>query len=127
MRIAKKRFALGEIHQAQSINNDSNENNNTSKKNNKRFISKFENIKILYTNADQLPNKKDDLLQLIAGNEPDVIMMTEVIPKQQKHLIPSSLLHINDYTQYLSFDVESENLGTSGINIRRHQVRHALL
>ena len=30
--IAKKRFALGEIHQAQSINNDSNEKNNTSKK-----------------------------------------------------------------------------------------------
>ena len=54
----------------------------------------FENIKILYTNADQLPNKKDDLLQLIAGNEPDVIMITGVIPKQQKHLMPSSLLHM---------------------------------
>ena len=63
----------------------------------------FENIKILYTNADQLP---------IAGNEPDVIMITEVIPK---HLIPSSLLHINDYTQYLNFDMESETLGTPGI------------
>ena len=38
-----------------------------------------------------------------------------MIPKQQKNLIPSSLLHIEGYTQYLNFDIESVNLGTPGI------------
>ena len=42
-------------------------------------------------------------------------MITEVIPKQQIYLIQSSLLHIEGYTQYLNFDTESVNLGTSDI------------
>ena len=37
-------------------------------------------LMVLYTNADQFLNKKDELLQLIAGNEPNIII-TEVIPK----------------------------------------------
>ena len=40
-------------------------------------------LKVLYTNADQLINKRDDLSMKIAGNEPDLIMVTEVIPKAQ--------------------------------------------
>ena len=39
------------------------------------------NLVVLYTNADQFLNKKDELLQLIAGNEPNIIIITEVIPK----------------------------------------------
>ena len=74
----------------------------------------LDTIKVLYTNADQLPNKKDDLLLFIAGNEPDIIMITEVIPKQQKNIIPPSLLHIEGYTQFFNFDIESENLGSCG-------------
>ena len=50
------------------------------------------NIKVLYTNADQFPNKKDDLLMFIAGKKVDIIMVTEMIPKQQKNVIPPSLL-----------------------------------
>ena len=37
---------------------------------------------VLYTN-DQFLNKKDELLQLIAGNEPNIMIITEVIPKAQ--------------------------------------------
>ena len=40
-------------------------------------------LKILYTNADQFVNKRDDLLMLIAGNEPDIILINETIPKAQ--------------------------------------------
>ena len=36
-----------------------------------------DNIKVLYTNADQFPNKKDDLLMFTAGNSVDIIMITE--------------------------------------------------
>ena len=38
-------------------------------------------LKFFYPNADQFVNKRDDLAAVIAGNEPDVIMITEVIPK----------------------------------------------
>ena len=40
-------------------------------------------LKFLYTNADQFVNKRDDLLARIAGDEPDVILITEFIPKSQ--------------------------------------------
>ena len=51
---------------------------------------------------------------LITGEEPDMIMITEVIPKAQVHPIPLSLLALPGYTVYLSFDNLKPNLGTSG-------------
>ena len=37
----------------------------------KTGISKIsDNLKAMYTNADRFLNKKEDLLELIAGNEP---------------------------------------------------------
>ena len=47
-------------------------------------------IKFFYTNADQFVNKRDDLLARIAGEEPDVIMITEVIPKSQINLVTTN-------------------------------------
>ena len=37
----------------------------------------------MYSNVDQLLSKMDDLLMLIASDEPDIMMLTEVIPKAQ--------------------------------------------
>ena len=42
-------------------------------------------------------------------------MVTEMIPKQQKNVIPPSLLNINGYELFCNFDINKENLGTSGI------------
>ena len=39
------------------------------------------NLSIFYINADQFLNKTDDLAMLIAGSEPDIIMITKVLPK----------------------------------------------
>ena len=39
-----------------------------------------ENLNILYTNADQFLNKREELLILIANDNPDLIIITEVIP-----------------------------------------------
>ena len=39
-------------------------------------------MKCLYSNVDQLLNKMEDLKLLIASNEPDIWMPTEVIPKR---------------------------------------------
>ena len=103
-----RQHVLGEIPQAHKLNND-NVKESISKSHTKIKGCTLDDIKVLYTNADQLPNKKDDLMLFIADNEPDIIMITEVIPKQQKNVIPIVLLD-----HYFNFDIENENLGSSG-------------
>ena len=71
-------------------------------------------LKVLFTNADQLINKRDDLSVKIAGNEPDLIMVTEVIPKAQALPISPALLALPGYNLYASFDLAKPNLGESG-------------
>ena len=48
-------------------------------------------LSCLYSNVDQLLNKMDELRMLIASNEPDIMMFTEVIPKAQKTPITSKI------------------------------------
>ena len=72
-------------------------------------------IKCLYTNADQFVNKRDDLSMFIASDKPDVIFITEVIPKSQVNPITQALLDIDDYNCLLNFNPEDPNLGSSGI------------
>ena len=69
----------------------------------------------LYTNADQFVNKRDDLLASIAGNEPDIILITEVIPKSQINPIPTPLLDVEGYSPHFNFNPSDEKLGESGI------------
>ena len=71
-------------------------------------------LKCLYTNADQLVNKRDDLCMAIAGQEPDVILITEVIPKAQTIPIDLALLSVPGYSTFTSFDPSERNLGRSG-------------
>ena len=68
----------------------------------------------MYTNADQLVNKRDDLAMHIAGKEPDLILVTEVIPKAQTIPISTALLALPGYTLYTNFDLAKSNLGQSG-------------
>ena len=51
----------------------------------------------------------------IAGNEPDIMMVNEVIPKAQTHPIPLALLSIPGYTMYANFDPSEGKLGRSGL------------
>ena len=69
---------------------------------------------MIYTNIDQFINKRDDLCMLIAGDEPDLILLTEVIPKAQVHPIPPATLSLPDYTLYVNFDPTEANLGRGG-------------
>ena len=41
----------------------------------------IDSLKVLYTNADQLLNKVHDLQTFIAGDEPDLILISELLPK----------------------------------------------
>ena len=51
---------------------------------------------------------------LIADDVPDVIMITEVIPKVQKNPIPDTLLYIEGYKLFKNFEEVDSNLGVSG-------------
>ena len=83
-----------------------------------RNKSKQENkpsLNCMYTNADQLLNKIEDLKVAISGSDIDIIMITEVIPKAQKKPIPKCILNVEGYNLFLNFDCTQENLGESGI------------
>jgi len=50
-------------------------------------------------------NKKDDLEMAIAGNEPDIILITETLPKAHCNTITAACLSINGcYSYFLNFD-----------------------
>ena len=72
-------------------------------------------LKVLYTNCDQYVNKRDDLCMLIAGSEPDIILLNEVIPKAQALPLSVALLSIPGYEMYLNFDPNASGLGSGGI------------
>ena len=70
---------------------------------NKKGDKSNRKLKFLYTNADQYVNKRDTLLAMIAEDEPDVIMITEVIPKGQVNPIAIASIHMAiNYTQISS-------------------------
>ena len=69
----------------------------------------------MYNNADQLVNKRDNLLMMITGDKPDLIMICEVIPKWQVYPLGPAVLEIEDYQCYLNFDANQSDLGKSDI------------
>ena len=70
-------------------------------------------FKVFYTNSDQLLNKHDDLLMQIADISPDIILITEVIPKAQINPIDEARLNIPGFNVFLNFDPTLHNLGSS--------------
>ena len=72
-------------------------------------------LKCFYTNADQFVNKRDDLLMMISDDRPDLILITEMIPKKQINPITDQLLDFVGYKAYYNFDPNISNLGTLGI------------
>ena len=69
----------------------------------------------MYTNADQFVNKRDFLSSEIAGTEPDIIIITEVIPKAQVQPLSLAIFELEGYRTYLNFDPTVCNLGMTGI------------
>ena len=65
-------------------------------------------ITVLYTNADQFLNKINDLEMLIAGSEPDLMLITEILPKNHLYPINKASLMIPGYLLYLNFDPDSD-------------------
>ena len=51
-----------------------------------------------------MTNQRDDLLILIANDEPDFLILTEVIPKEQSKPITLSRLTLPGYFVHANFD-----------------------
>ncbi|XP_019622026.1 PREDICTED: uncharacterized protein LOC109468213 [Branchiostoma belcheri] len=68
----------------------------------------------MYTNIDQLPNKRDDLMLAITTEEPDVIILTEAIPKAQRLPLGAARITIPGFTAHTNFNPDQENLGALG-------------
>ena len=82
---SKKRPSLGKNHQAEIIDTTTGTNNEREMTSAVHIYTSKEQVgesglKCIYTNADQLLNKIEDV--------PDMTMITEVIPKAQKNPIP---------------------------------------
>ena len=56
---------------------------------------KFDNLKILYTNADQFLNEVHDLEIFIAGNEHDLMLISEILPKNRSAFVDAESLIIS--------------------------------
>ena len=72
-------------------------------------------MRVWYTNADQLLNKRDALDMAICGDEPDMIFITEVLPKVFVSTISPALLALPGYTLFTNFDFNMEHIARRGI------------
>ena len=78
------------------------------------LVSKL-GLKFLYTNVDQVVNKREDLVMVIANDNPDIMLITEIIPKNQVNPITQALLDIEGYKSFCNFNPNNSKLGASGI------------
>ena len=76
-------------------------------------VKTISQLKVFYTNTDQFLNKCDDLLMLIASDEPDILILTEVIPKAQSNAITFSRLALPRYFVHANSDPDQVNLCSS--------------
>ena len=67
-----------------------------------RFVSKHSSLNIMYTNADQLRNKIQELKAYTQNSEfiPDIIAITEVKPKNNRYPVLPSEYNIENYALY---------------------------
>ena len=87
-------------------------------------------LSFIYTNADNILNKRNELLQVVSNEQPDIICITEFLPKHTTGTITESELQIPGYTSYTNLnDPEchrgvlayiKENLTVNPINFTNH-------
>ena len=68
----------------------------------------------MYSNCDQFLNKRDELAMIISSDKPDLIFLSEVIPKSQRLAIHPALLSLQGYTLFLNFNTSLPDLGRRG-------------
>ena len=76
--------------------------------------NKCSNAKVFFTNCDTLTNKMDELLFYINTNNPDILVLAEVSPKNNRYLLQKSELEIKGYSLYIN---NFEEKGVRGVAI----------
>ena len=56
----------------------------------------------MYTNCDTITNKIDELNIAISLNNPDIIILTEVTPKNNRYILQKSEIEIKGYSLYIN-------------------------
>ncbi len=79
-------------------------NNNNQNMPKRRTVAK--NTKVLYKNTDQFPNKIYELLIHLGIFKPNVIMVTEVLPKNSETKTTKASLNITGYDWYPNIEQE---------------------
>ena len=77
----------------------------------------IDSLKVLYTNADQFLNKVHDLQTFIAGDEPDLILISELLLKNCSASVFINITNfmIPGYSLYLNLDSTADTSTTLGI------------
>jgi len=66
-------------------------------------------LQVLYTNCDKFLNKFDELLTIVGNDKPDLILLTEVIPKARP--IGVFRISIAGYHLFTNFDADLSDRG----------------
>lgn len=59
-------------------------------------------LKCIYTNADSLLNKLDEFKSRFLQEKPDIVAITEVIPKNMRYVISKAELDLKGYERFPS-------------------------
>ena len=71
-------------------------------KNRKTNINRISKLKCMYTNCDTLTNKICELKLAIDSNDPDIIVLSEVTPKNNCYILQKSEIEIKGYNSYIN-------------------------
>jgi len=64
----------------------------------------YKGLNLLYINIEQFLNKRDDLELAITGNDPDIILITEILPKAHCNTLTAVCLSLSGYSSIFNFD-----------------------
>ena len=73
----------------------------------------------MYTNCDTLTNKTSELKLAIDSNHPDIIVLTEVTPKNNHYILQKSEIEIKGYNLYIS-DFEETNTRGVAVYVKKY-------
>ena len=94
-------------------NNSYNDQNQMGRKNPRKRNQNLNYLQVLYTNADSIINKRHKLQERVSSEKPNVVVITEVNPKNQRYNTTKHELAMDGYTLFTN----AETKGVRGVAI----------
>ncbi len=67
-------------------------------------VSQKNNLKCIYSNVDSLMNKRNELLHMIGKDNPDIICLTEILPKNTRYKVEVPELQLEGYDVFTNIN-----------------------